>query len=401
MSSLQSEDPRPLAGVKVCDLTRILAGPYATMKLGDMGADIIKVERPGAGDDTRAWGPPFFKGQSTYHLAINRSKRSLCLDLKRGAAVLERLIAASDVVIENFRPGTLARLGFPWERIQQINPRAIYCSISGYGHANTERHEPSYDVIVQGQSGVQGITGFPDGPPTRLGVSLADLMAGQHAVEGILLALHKRHRTGLGERVDIALLDGMLSLLTYQAQMYLCCDQEPGRLGNAHPSIVPYQAFETADGDLNIGVANEKLWAVFCQAIARPELQGDARFATNKDRVAHRAELIAILGPLFASQSTAHWLALFKAAGIPAGAIETVAQALEGARAAGRDMISEVEHTAAGAFEMVGNPVKLGGLGFQRRFEPPPVLGAHSEAILGELGYSADEVAGLREQGVI
>lgn len=396
-----SDASKPLEGVRVCDLTRILAGPFATMKLGDMGADIVKVERPGAGDDTRSWGPPFMKGLSTYHLAINRSKRSLTLDLKKGQDILVKLLQKSDVVIENFRPKTLEKLGFSWERLQEINPRLIYCSISGYGHTGTERFDPSFDVIVQGESGVQGVTGFPDGPPTRLGVSLADLMAGQHAVEGILLALWKRQRTGRGDRVDIALLDGMLSLLTYQAQMYLSCGQQPQRLGNAHPSIVPYQAFRTEDGFVNVGVGNDKLWQGFCKAIERPELLSDERFKTNKERVKNRARLIADLETVFRGQTTEFWAKKLKAFGVPAGPIKTVGAALDEAAEGGRGMVVNVQHSDAGDFQMVGNPVKLGSLGFEHQYSAPPRLGEHSQAILEELGFSAKEIEDFRQQAII
>jgi formyl-CoA transferase/CoA:oxalate CoA-transferase len=406
-STLGSEPIRerrgPLSQVRVLDLTRILAGPYATMKLGDMGADIIKVERPGEGDDTRAWGPPFYKGLSTYHVSVNRSKRSLTLDMKhpRGDEILRRLILQTDIIIENFRPGTLDKLGYSWDRIRDLNQRTIYCSISGYGHEGTRKERASYDVIVQGETGVQDLTGFPDGPPTKLGISVADLMAGQHAVEGILLALHQRERTGRGDRVDISLADGVLALLTYQAQMLLTGGQAPRRLGNAHPSIVPYQAFSAADGHVNVGVGNEGLWAKFTVAIGQPELAADKRFVTNKDRVANRDVLVPIVEKALKEKPVSYWLEVLEKAGIPVGAINSVPTALEIARGEGRGMIASVSHPEAGTLEMIGNPVKLESLGLSPEYLPPPRLGEHTDSILREIGYNGADIEALRAEKVI
>jgi homotetrameric cytidine deaminase len=391
----------PLAGVVVLDLTRILAGPYATQKLGDMGATIWKVERPEGGDDTRAWGPPFHHGISTYFMAVNRSKRSITLDLKKGDAVLERLVKGCDVIVENFRPGTLEKLGWTWERIRTLNPRAIFCSISGYGQEGRSRDRPSYDVIAQGESGAQEVTGDPEGPPMKFGLSIADLTAGQHAVEGILLALHRRERTGTGDRVDVALIDGMLALLTYQAQMSLTGGKRPRRLGNAHPSIVPYQAFRARDAWVNVGVGNEGLWREFCGAIGRNDLLADARYTTNKDRVEHREPLIADLTKVFAGKDAADWLAALDAAGVPAGRIRDVPQALDDARAEGRGMVTTVSHPEAGDLPMVGNAVKLGSLGLDPSYGPPPRLGEHTADVLASVGYAPDEVARLKRDGVV
>lgn len=391
----------PLEGLKVLDLTRILAGPYATQKLGDMGATVWKVERPGGGDDTRAWGPPFHEGISTYFMAVNRSKRSLTLDLKRGDAVLERLVRACDVVIENFRAGTLEGLGWTWERIRAVNPRAVFCSISGYGQVGKHRDRPSFDVIAQGEWGAQDVTGDPDGPPMKFGLSIADLTAGMHAVEGILLALLRRERTGQGDRVDVALSDGLLALLTYQGQMSLTGGVSPRRLGNAHPSIVPYQAFRASDAWINVGVGNEELWRRFCRAIERPDLLEDARFRTNRDRVVHRELLVADLALVLAGRDAAAWLATFAAAEVPAGPIRDVPTALHDARHDARGMITTVQHPEAGPLDMVGNPVKLGSLGMTPGYAPPPRLGEHTAAVLAEVGYSEQEIEALRAEGVV
>ena len=394
---------RPLSGVRVLDLSRILAGPYASQKLGDMGATVWKVELPGKGDDTRSWGPPFYEGISTYFMAVNRSKLSLTLDMKspRGKAVLERLVAACDVVLENFRPGTLERLGLSWERIQALNPRAIYASISGYGHVGRHRDRPSFDVIAQGEWGAQFLTGDADGPPTKFGLSIADLTAGMHAVEGILLALFQRERSGRGQRVDVALGDGLLALLTYQAQMTLTGGKAPTRMGNAHPSIVPYQTFDSADGWINVGVGNEGLWTKFCAAIGRPELLEDPRYASNRERVQHRAPLIETLSETFKTRPTAAWQEVLTDAGVPVGPIRDVPTALEDARTDARGMVTTVQHPEAGPLAMVGNPVNLSEVGYDPSYLPPPRLGEHSEAILSEVGYDAAEVAALRAEGVI
>lgn len=394
--------PGPLAGLRVLDLSRVLAGPFATMKLGDMGADVVKVEMPGRGDDTRAWGPPFQAGEACYYLAVNRSKRGITLDLKHplGRAVLERMVRGYDVLIENFRPGTLDRLGFSWERIQTLNPRMIVCSISGYGQTGTRRTDPSYDLVIQGESGLQELTGAADGPPTKVGASLADLTAGMLAVEGILLALLERGTTGKGQRIDIALLDGMLAMFTYQAQNYFATGRSPRRLGNQHPTLTPYETFRTADGWINVGVTQESFWRALCEELERPELARDPRFASNADRVAHRAELEQILVPRFAARSSQEWVDRLHRRDVPCGMVRTVAQVLDDPARRERDMIVELMHPTIGALRMVGNPLKLSNHP-QLPQRPPPTLGQHTAEVLAELGFSAEERAEMARAGAI
>ncbi|HEU5393549.1 MAG TPA: CoA transferase, partial [Candidatus Methylomirabilis sp.] len=272
----------PLDGLKVLDLTRILAGPFCTMILGDMGADVVKVENPEGGDDTRRWGPPFVEGESAYFLSVNRSKRSVTLNLRapKGKALLADLLARADVLIENFRPGTIARLGFGYEAAAARNPRLIYCSISGFGQTGPEALRPGYDLIVQGESGVMSLTGFADGPPCKVGLSIADIIAGMYAVQGIAFALFAREKTGRGQRIDVALLDGMISFLTYQAGIYFATGRSPSRMGNLHPTIMPYETFEAADGHLNVAVGNNSLFQQFCRVLGLPALAADPRFDT-------------------------------------------------------------------------------------------------------------------------
>jgi crotonobetainyl-CoA:carnitine CoA-transferase CaiB-like acyl-CoA transferase len=393
---------RPLDGVRVVDLSRVLAGPYATMLLADMGAEVIKVEEPGKGDDTRAW-PAFVGGQSTYFMSVNRGKKSLTLDLKQeaGKTVLRKLLAGADVLLENFRPGTLARLGFGWDAVHALNPRLVYASISGFGESGPEAGRPGYDLIIQGESGVMDLTGFPDGPPVKVGNSIADLAAGTMAAHGIVLALLARERTGAGQKVEIAMLEVMASLLTYQGQAYLATGVSPRRKGNQHPSIVPYEVFQAADGYLTVGVANNSLWGRFCQAIDAPELATDPRFDTEARRVEHREVLVPLLGRIVATRPAAEWLARLERAGVPAGKIKSVGEALESEHLKARGAIVAVSHPAAGRMRMVGPPVRLSATPAEVT-GPAPLLGEHTDEILMKLlGYSSESVAELREAGVV
>jgi crotonobetainyl-CoA:carnitine CoA-transferase CaiB-like acyl-CoA transferase len=393
---------RPLDGIRVVDLSRVLAGPYASLLLADMGAEVVKVEEPGRGDDTRAW-PPFQGGEATYFMSVNRGKKSLTLNMKHpeGKAILQRLLAGADVLLENFRPGTLDRLGFGYPAVRAANPRLVYCSISGFGESGPEASRPGYDLIIQGESGIMDLTGFPDGPPVKVGNSIADLAAGTMAAHGIVLALFARERTGEGQRVEIAMLEVMAALLTYQGQAYFATGQSPRRRGNQHPSIAPYEVFEASDGYLTVGVANNSLWGRFCQAIGRPELSTDPRFDTEATRVQHRETLIPILSAVFATAPVGQWLDRLQQAGVPAGKIKSVGEALESEQLRERGAIVSLAHPAAGPMRMVGPPIRLHGTPGEAA-GPAPLLGEHTEEVLTKVcGYSADAIARLRADGVV
>jgi formyl-CoA transferase len=367
-----------------------------------MGAEVIKVEEPGKGDDTRAW-PAFAGGESTYFMSVNRGKKSITLDLKAeaGKTVLQKLLAGADVLVENFRPGTLARLGFGWEAVHALNPRLVYCSISGFGESGPEASRPGYDLIVQGESGVMDLTGFPDGPPVKVGNSIADLASGTMASHGIALALLARERTGQGQKVEIAMLEVMAALLTYQGQGYLATGVSPKRRGNQHPSIVPYEVFRAADGYLTVGVANNSLWTRFCQAIGHAALATDARFDTESKRVEQREVLVPLLEGIFRTAPAADWLARLERAGVPAGKIKSVGEALESEHLRARGAIVTVNHPTAGRMRMVGPPIRLHGTPAEAA-APAPLLGEHTDEVLTKvLGYSSGTIAELRAGGVL
>jgi len=393
----------PLNGIKVVDLTRILAGPYCTQALADAGADVIKIEEPNKGDDTRGWGPPFVDGESTYFLSVNRGKRSLTVNLKHeeGRRILRCLVDDADVLVENFRPGTLDRLGFSCKAVHARNPRLVYASVSGYGPDGPWGGKPGYDAIAQGEGGLMSITGMPDGPPTRVGASVADVLAGMTAFQGILLALVRRQKTGEGAQVDVSLLESLLAPLSYHASAYLLAGQVPARLGNRHPSLAPYETFEAADGHLIVGVGNDSLWRAFCAAIDRAELASEAGFSTNALRVSNYEALRARLAPILSARPVAEWLARLDEAGVPCGRVRTVAEALDSAQVQARGLLLDVDHPTLGRGRYLGSPIHLTGASRGSR-RPPPLLGQHTQEVLAErLGLSANEVEELRRQGVV
>ena len=376
----QTTGSLPLSGIRVIDLTRVLAGPLCTMLLGDMGAEVIKIEDPGHGDDTRAWAP-FVDGWSTYYLGVNRNKKSVALDLKSadGKALLEDLVCSADVLVENFRPGTLDRLGFGPDRTRSLNPRLIYCSISGYGATGPRRDLPGYDMVIQGESGLMDVTGFPESGPTKVGVAITDCLAAQYAVQGILLALISRGRTGEGQFVDIALLDAAVSILGLPTGIVAATGTSPGRLGNAHPSLAPYEPYAAADGLVVVAVANPRLWSRFCQAAGAADLEHDPRFATNSDRLAHRDELNQRIADLFRTRRVDDLIEILSAAGVPCGRVRTIEDVLRDPQLVARNMLLDVP-AGQTSIKVPGNPVKLSSAPVLP-VAAPPALGEHTTAI--------------------
>src|SRR5262245_12247276 len=354
-------DQGPLTGLIVVDLTRVLSGPYCTMLLGDMGARVIKVEQPGRGDDTRAWGPPFVNGESAYFLGTNRNKESVTLDFKdpRGRRILEQLIDRADVLIENFRPGTLARVGLEYESLSARCPRLIYGSISGFGQTGPRRSQPGYDAVIQAEGGLMSITGAADGPPFRLGVAIADMVAGLLAAQGILLALYARDRTGRGQHIDIGMLDGVVSLLTYHSTMQMVANTIAERVGNGHATIAPYDSFMAADGDFFLAVGNDDQFRRFCNAVGLHELHADPRYATNPARVQNKDALKVTLEGVLRERPRSAWIAMLTEAGVPCGSVRHVAEALADSQLLARRMIESVEHATIGHMKVLGIPIKL------------------------------------------
>jgi crotonobetainyl-CoA:carnitine CoA-transferase CaiB-like acyl-CoA transferase len=391
-----------LAGFTVVDFTRVLSGPYCTMLLADMGARVIKIEQPGRGDDTRAWGPPFVGSESAYFLSINRNKESLTLDLKKPGArpIVDRLLDRADVVVENFRPGTMERLGLDYRTVAARWPRIVYCAISGFGQTGPRREEAGYDAVIQGEGGLMSITGPADGDPYRLGVAIADIVTGMFAAQGITLALLARERTGSGQLVDVGMLDSTAALLTYQAAIAFATGRAPGRMGNRHPTIVPYETFNAADGDFVLAVGNDDQWRRFCAASGMPEIAFDERFATNAARVRNYDTLQPVLAQRLRQRTRADWIATLRRAGVPCGGVRDVVEVLADPQLDARGMIASVEHAAIGAVRVLGVPIKLSATAGSVR-TAPPALGQHTDGILRELGLSGAEIAALRASGEV
>jgi crotonobetainyl-CoA:carnitine CoA-transferase CaiB-like acyl-CoA transferase len=401
--------PRSLAGIRILDLTRVLAGPSATQLLGDLGAEVIKIERPGAGDDTRAWGPPFVtdaEGEdsdlSAYFLAANRNKRSIAVDIAtpEGVSLIKRLAAVSDVVVENYKPGDLARRGLSYEDLKLVKPDLLWCSITGFGRTGPLSDRIGYDFLVQAMGGIMSITGDPDGDPMKVGVGISDLMCGMYAVVGILAALRHRDASGEGQFFEVSLYDTQIAWLANAATNYLVSGKTPQRLGNRHANIAPYQTYRASDGYLVVAVGNNGQFSRFCNALGRPNMPGDPRFVDNSARLAHVVEMEREIADILLGESVGHWVATLNAVNVPSGSVADVAQALENPHTHAREMVVEMENPAGGArLRLPGNPLKMEGtpIAYDR---PPPRLDADREAILREvLNLSDEDVARITEAG--
>ena len=400
----------PLSHIKVLDLSRVLAGPWAGQNLADLGAEVIKVERPKVGDDSRAFGPPWVKDKagkdtrdSAYFTSANRGKKSITVNISSpaGQAIVRDLARGADVLIENYKFGDLARYGLGYDDLKALNPRLIYCSVTGFGQTGPYRERPGYDFMIQGMGGMMSVTGDAQGEPMRAGVPVADIITGMYASIAICAALAHRAQTGMGQHLDLALLDSQIALLAYQNTNYFATGKPPSRIGNLHPNIVPYQPFRTADGEVIIACGNDNLYRKFCEAAGCAELANDARFATNGKRVENRAELTRLLQGIFAKRPTQEWLDLLEAAGVPNGPINDVAQVFEEPQVKARGVRVELDHPAAGKLPTVASPMRFSVTPLEHKLAPP-LLGQHTEEILRErLGRSAAQIAALRAEGVI
>ena len=392
---------KPLDHIRVLDLSRTLAGPFCTMLLGDMGADIVKVEQPEKGDESRRFTPPMWNGESTYFLASNRNKRSITLNLKseEGKNIVLELAKGADVVIENFRTGTMEKLGLGYETLKGVNPGIVYCAISGFGRTGPDRNKAGYDLLLQGYGGLMSITGEPDRSPAKAGMSIADLSTGLFALYGILSAIIAREKTGEGQVVDAGILDGQVTLLNYIATAYFASGNVPERMGSAHPSIVPYQVFETRDQDIIIAVANDGLWEKCCEALGWEDLKADTSLETNDGRIEKREWLIETMNERLSSQISEKILSRLEDVGVPAGPVHTVDQVLNLPQVKERESILEIDHPNIRDLRMPGFPVKLSDTPAEVRL-PPPLLGEHTSTVLKELGYDEDQIRQLSENDV-
>lgn len=395
---------KPLEGIRVLDLSRVLAGPFCTMILGDLGAEIIKVEEPIRGDETRSWGPPFINGESAYYLSINRNKKSVTVNLKHeeGREIIYKLVEKSDVFIENFRPGVAERLKVDYESIMRINPKIIYCSISGFGQTGPYRDYPAYDLLIQAVSGFMSITGEEGRPPVRIGVALFDIGAAMYAAIAIISALYRREKTGLGERIDVSLLDTAVSWLTYMAMNYFATKRNPKRMGSAHPSIVPYQCFEDSNGKyFAVAIGNDEHWKKLCKAIEREEWIIDERYSTNPSRVKNRNELITELEEIFKKHDRSYWLKILMENEVPCAPVNELSEILNDPQTIHREMVLEIEHPKLGFIKQLGIPIKYMHTKLEIKTSPP-TLGQHTEEILTEiLGYRKEKIMDLKMKGVI
>jgi len=394
--------PAPLAGRRILDLSRVLAGPWCTMVLADLGAEVIKVEHPDGGDDTRHWGPPYQGGEAAYYLCANRNKRSIAIDISRpeGQAIVRELAMQSDVLVENYKLGGLDRYGLDYASLSQLNPALVYCSISGYGRTSPIGARPGYDYVIQAEAGLMAVTGPVDGEPMKVGVAVADLYTGMAAAQAILAALMARDRDGLGQHIDMALYDCQLAMMANVASASLASGTEPRRYGNGHPTVVPYQVFDTSDGRVVIAVGNDRQFAALCKMIDESEIAADPRFAKNSARVENREALIALLCPLVEREGTQWWLDALRKAGIPCGEVRGIGAALQAPETLARDMVSTVQHPTAGEIRLVSSPLKLAGTPVVPP-TPPPLLGADGAAVLASLGYGKGQVAALQAAGIV
>ncbi len=393
---------KALEGIKVLDLSRALAGPYCTMMLADMGAEVIKLEMPGKGDDSRSWGPPFVEGESAYFMSINRNKKSITLNMKneQSKEIVTKLIKQADVLVENFRPGAMDRLGFGYDAVKEMNPGIIYSSISGFGQDGPYRMLPGFDQVLQGMGGLMSITGEPGGPPIKVGVAIADIAGGMFAAFGIVTALFNREKTGKGQMVDVSLLDSQVAWLTYRAGAYFASGEVPQPVGSGHPVIVPYQAFKAKDVYINIAVGNDQLWEKFCKAVGLESVMDDPKFATNAKRVENREEIVKIVGDLIVTKEGQEWLNILEEAGVPCGPIYSVDKIFSDPQVLHRQMMKELDHTKVGKVKVTGIPVKLSETPGEVK-TPPPYLGEHTQEVLKELGYGDQDLETLRQENVI